>query len=66
MEIRWVLVLLAIPLAACAQSGAGDPANPNTPGATGRTVILGNNSTIAGDAEATRLQRVWGELGTSN
>jgi hypothetical protein len=32
-------------------------ANPNVPGATGRTIIRGNNSTIAGDAAATRMQR---------
>ncbi len=32
-------------------------ANPNVPGATGRTIALGNNSTIAGDAEATRMQQ---------
>lgn len=66
MKIRWLLVLLAVPIVGCAQTGSGDAANPNTPGATGRTVILGNNSTIAGAAQATQMQRLWGELGTSN
>ena len=32
--------------------------NPaNVPGGTGRTIVRGNNSTIAGDAEATRMQQ---------
>lgn len=31
--------------------------NPNLPGATGRTVIRGNTSTISGDAKATRQQQ---------
>jgi hypothetical protein len=29
----------------------------NTPGYTGRTIVLGSNSTIAGDAAATRMQQ---------
>lgn len=66
MKIRWLFGLLAFPLVGCAVAGSGDASNPNTPGATGRTVILGNNSTIAGDAQATEMQRLWGELGTSN
>jgi hypothetical protein len=37
--------------------GAGDVANPNVPGATGRTIVRGDNSTIAGDALATEMQR---------
>ncbi len=32
-------------------------ANLNVPGATGRTIIRGNNSTIARDAEATEMQQ---------
>jgi hypothetical protein len=35
-------------------------ANANTPGWTGTTVVLGNNSTIAGDAQATYLEQKWG------
>jgi hypothetical protein len=31
--------------------------NPNVPGATGRTIVPGDHSTIAGDALATELQR---------
>jgi hypothetical protein len=31
--------------------------NPNVPGATGRTIVLGDHSTIAGDATATQMQR---------
>ena len=32
-------------------------AAPAAPGFTGRTVVRGNNSTIGGDAEATRMQQ---------
>lgn len=39
------------------KGGDGAASNPNVPGATGRTIIPGNNSTIAGDAEATRQQQ---------
>jgi hypothetical protein len=31
--------------------------NPNVPGATGRTIVPGDHSTIAGDAAATQMQR---------
>jgi hypothetical protein len=34
-----------------------DAANPNLPGATGRTIVPGDNSTIAGDAMATQMER---------
>jgi hypothetical protein len=34
--------------------------DPNTPGATGRTVVIGSSSTIAGNAEATYNQQKWG------
>ena len=34
-----------------------DAKNPNFPGATGRTVVLGDSSTIAGDRAATVIQR---------
>jgi hypothetical protein len=37
---------------------AGGPAsNPNVPGATGRSIVLGNHSTIAGDSAATQMER---------
>jgi hypothetical protein len=32
----------------------------NTPGWTGRTLIVGSRSTVAGDAQATYLQQKWG------
>jgi hypothetical protein len=35
-------------------------ANANTPGWTGSTVVVGNTSTIAGDAQATYLAQKWG------
>jgi hypothetical protein len=35
----------------------GDAANPNVPGATGRTIVPGDNSTIAGDAMDTQMER---------
>jgi hypothetical protein len=49
------------------QVGGGglDPTNPDVPGATGRTIVPGNTSTIAGDALATRTQQT-GSLTASN
>jgi hypothetical protein len=35
-------------------------ANANTPGWTGRTFVIGSNSTVAGNADATYLQQKWG------
>jgi hypothetical protein len=58
------LILVAAPLLAivslggCSQSPAG-AISPNTPGSTGRTIVPGNNSTIAGDAVATEQQQKW-------
>jgi len=37
--------------------GAGLANNPNVPGATGRTIVLGDNSTIGDDNLATVTQR---------
>jgi hypothetical protein len=36
--------------------------NPNVPGATGLTIVPGDNSTINDDMEATRLQQI-GKVG---
>ena len=38
-------------------TGSSDAANPRTPGATGTTIVPGNNSSVAGDADATRRQQ---------
>ena len=47
-------------LGGCTDSDGGLAArDPNTPGATGRTIVRGSNSTIAGDAAATDSQRKW-------
>lgn len=47
-------------LAGCTDSGgSAAAADPTTPGATGRTIVRGTNSTIAGDAAATDSQRKW-------
>jgi hypothetical protein len=35
----------------------GSAANPDVPGATGRTIVPGSNSTIAGDTMATQMER---------
>jgi hypothetical protein len=49
-------LLLCVLLAACTE--VPPPyADDNTPGYTGRTIVLGNNSTIADDAEATYMQQ---------
>jgi hypothetical protein len=47
-------------IAACAAPVAPSGANASTPGWTGSTIVLGNNSTIEGDAQATYLQQKWG------
>jgi hypothetical protein len=54
-----LLIVLSLGLAACTAVPAGSPGNPTVAGATGRTVVPGSNSTVAGDAEATDLQRKW-------
>jgi hypothetical protein len=33
--------------------------NPDTPGWTGRTLVMGSHSTVAGDAAATEQQQKW-------
>ncbi|MDR3531633.1 MAG: hypothetical protein P4L90_13905 [Rhodopila sp.] len=43
---------------ACTQSTA-DAGNPNVPGATGKTIVPGSTSTVAGDADATYMQQKW-------
>ena len=53
---------IALPvLAACATPPefAGDGGS-DRPGWTGRTQVVGNNSTVAGNAAATYLQQKWG------
>jgi hypothetical protein len=52
---------LLIALAACSVPAASDQAaqNASTPGWTGRTFVVGSNSTIAGDAVATYNQQKW-------
>lgn len=42
------------------QTGDRQALNGNTPGWTGRTFVVGSNSTVAGDAAATELQQKWG------
>lgn len=50
-----------ITLNGCAQSQTTATATPgpNTPGWTGRTIVPGSSSTLAGDAEATYYQQKW-------
>jgi hypothetical protein len=53
-------ILLAT-LAACSAppDAAQAEKNANTPGWTGRTIVVGSTSTIAGNAEATYEQQKW-------
>ncbi len=57
------LLALAITLGACSvpPSASPDQAAQNTsaPGWTGRTFVVGSNSTIAGDETATYYQQKW-------
>jgi hypothetical protein len=47
------------------RGGGLDATNPTARGATGRTMVPGDTSTIAGDARATRIQQT-GSLTPSN
>jgi len=55
-------VLIALGACSAPQPLTADQAafNANTPGWTGNTIVVGSNSTIAGNAEATYLQQKWG------
>jgi uncharacterized lipoprotein YajG len=60
-RITCLIPLVAVALiAGCAQNIDIANAGPNTPGWTGRTVVPGSSSTIAGNAEATEIQQKWG------
>jgi hypothetical protein len=52
-------ILACMALSGCAQSPNMAATGPNTPGWTGQTVVPGNNSTLAGNAEATYEQQKW-------
>jgi hypothetical protein len=54
-----IALALCTLLAACAEAPPHN-ANANTPGFTGNTIVRGNNSTVAGNADATFLQQKWG------
>ena len=56
-----VPLLVITLLAGCTQDPVTSTiaVGPNTPGWTGRTVVPGNNSTVAGDAVATEQQQKW-------
>ena len=62
-RFTWSIVVVSAValLAGCAPAPA-DTANagPNTPGWTGRTVVVGSNSTINGDQQATYWAQKWG------
>ncbi len=54
---------LLIALGACSAPVSYTPEqsaqNAKTPGWTGRTFVIGSNSTIVGDAVATEMQQKW-------
>ena len=50
---------LLVALGGCSVPGS----NTNTAGWTGRTIVVGSHSTVAGDAAATELQQRWGRGG---
>jgi hypothetical protein len=53
-------VSLVFALVACSPPGAGPAlADAHAPGWTGRTIVSGNNSTVAGDAQATGWAQRW-------
>jgi hypothetical protein len=64
MGARLAVVPLLMALAACSAPApvSADQAaqNADKPGWTGRTFVVGSNSTVAGDAGATYIQQKWG------
>ena len=56
---RSAVILFCLLIAACAAPSGNIVAGPQTPGWTGTQIVPGNNSTIAGDAQATYLQQKW-------
>jgi len=61
INMRLFLAIALLTLAGCGMTQQTDPAtqNASTPGWTGRTVVIGANSTVAGDARATYEQQKW-------
>jgi hypothetical protein len=57
-----IIVVSAVALLAGCAPGSSDSANagPNTPGWTGRTVVVGSNSSINDDLQATDWAQKWG------
>ncbi len=57
-----IIVVPAVALLAGCAPAAPDTAGigPNTPGWTGRTVVVGSNSTINGNLQATEWAQKWG------
>ena len=52
--------LLVLPAGCGMTQSPGSPAQSNgVPGDTGRTKVIGSNSTVAGDAQATYQQQKW-------
>ena len=55
---------LMLVLGACSTpasvNGTQAAQNANTPGWTGRSVVIGSSSTVGGNAEATYEQQKWG------
>ena len=65
-RFSYALILVAslapcLTLNGCTQptAAAMAAAGPNTPGWTGRTIVPGSHSTVAGDAQATYDQQKW-------
>jgi hypothetical protein len=57
----FVLAVIVALLTGCVQTPVGSASvGPDTPGWTGRTVVVGSSSTISGAAEATYLSQKWG------
>jgi hypothetical protein len=60
------LATLGLPGCALPPGGEVTALGPSTPGWTGRTVVPGNTSTVAGNAAATELQQKWPTGGRSD
>jgi hypothetical protein len=61
-RLVWLIFPAVASLAGCAQNPPVDlaSAGPNTPGWTGRSFVVGSNSSINDDLQATYWAQKWG------
>jgi hypothetical protein len=62
-HVRLLVVAAALAAVSCTPAApTADAMNPNVPGATGRTVVIGSHSSMAG---SNRVHPDWGDASTN-